>query len=387
MSLSCDFHLSGSVYRCTVLRASFGQPGISLNLTNDRHKPGKSNSDVEAITFRNTNVSYLPRNIAKLFPNVKQLSVYNCGLLMLTREDLMGLENLEGLSICGNRLQSLPSDLFVGMKKLRKIAFYSNRLEYMSSKILQPILGTLQSANFQMNTKIGAIFDPENANSVESLQKLMEIIDRSCLPPQGHSDATQLRQLTTSIMNTASIWQAGDISDFTIIAGPQGAAKKFKVHKIILGTQSDVFDAAFNRAMEENKFGVMHIDDLSAIVVEGFLHFMYTGVVKDESIAMDLFVIAARFNVKLLMDKAEEILLRTVDRSNAYEIFQFANNHNLNRMKLAAFEAIRSMFPQKKIDDSFIDDPETLKIVVDSYLKMVKISEEIDNLLEQKKKK
>jgi hypothetical protein len=370
-----------------VRQASITFPGATVKSAVGKHERGKYNNDVEAITFRNTNVSYLPRNITKIFPNVKQLSVYNCGLLLLTREDLMGLENLEVLVICGNRLQSLPSDLFVGMQKLRKISFYSNRLEYMSSEILQPILGQLQSANFQMNTKIGAVYDPENPNSVESLQKLMEIIDRNCLPPQSHSDATQLRQLTTSIMNTASIWQAGDISDFTIIAGPQGAAKKFKVHKIILGTQSDVFAAAFNRAIEENKYGVMHIDDLSAIVVEGFLHFLYTGVVKDESIAMDLFVIAARFNVKLLMEKSEEILLRSVDRSNALEVFQFANSHNLVQIKRLSFEAIRSMFPQKTIEDSFIDDPESLKILVESYRKMVKINEEIDNLLEQKKKK
>jgi hypothetical protein len=45
------------------------------------------------------------------------------------------------------------------------------------------------------------------------------------------------------------------------------------------------------------------------------------------------------------------------------------------------------MFPQKKIGDSFIDEPESLKILVMKFRKISRLLKEMDEEIETKRKK
>jgi BTB/POZ domain len=207
----------------------------------------------------------------------------------------------------------LPSDLFEGMVNLKEINLNGNKLEFLSSELLEPITDNdLIRVNLS-NTKIDAFYQPGESGSVGSLQKLMDIIDKNCEPPKVKKE--DFAQDFAFVLK--ELWTSKDFSDFTVIGGVIGSSKEFAVHKNVLGTQSSVMFATLKNNLKEAQTGKMKIEDFSAEAVEGMLKFMYTGEVEDESIAMDLHAIAAKYDVKNLKIVTEEIILRNIDESNA----------------------------------------------------------------------
>jgi BTB/POZ domain len=173
------------------------------------------------------------------------------------------------------------------------------------------------------------------------------------------------------------LWMSGEYSDFTIIAGKE----EFAVHKNVLATQSPVLAAIFKNDMKEKKTGKMIIEDFSLDAVEVMLYFMYTGEIVDESNAMDLYAIASKYEVTSLKSTAHKLILRNLGESNAIEIFGLGHQHNSDRIKRAAFEVIKKMFPWKVLEDELMEDPKTLKKLIDAARKIQEGQAEIDKLL------
>jgi Leucine-rich repeat (LRR) protein len=185
MELKCEFR-SIEGYTCVVNKTSITEPTTEIKEIYGEHEPGKSHKDVESIIFLSAKVHYFPRGLSKIFPALKSLIIYKCGLKSITRDDLNGLEKLEILALRSNQLRQLPSNLLVGMTKLKRILFDNNNLERISSKLLEPIANNaLDLVYFQANTKIDAYFGPEYGG-VKSLLELMEIIDKSCDEPDDN---------------------------------------------------------------------------------------------------------------------------------------------------------------------------------------------------------
>jgi hypothetical protein len=344
-------------YNCSINQASITKEGMTISPIVGEHEQSKSNQDVESVNFFRTTVEYFPRGLVNYFPNLKALDIENCGLKMICREDLEGLENLEILVLRNNKLRSLPTDLFIGMKKLRVINCYNNMLECLSPKLLEPLVGHLEVVDFRNNTNIDKRF--EMLRSALELEKLMLAIKEQENRQQFAEQA---------LLSMAAMWESGRFSDFTIVAGAAESSKEFKVHTFVLA-QSEVFAAAFTHEMKEKQEKKMIIDDFSADVVEEMLRFIYTGKVKDESVAtaIDLFSLAARFDFKLLKEKAEKILIKNVDESSAYQVYMLGHLHNCEVMKLAAFNVVKKMFPDRKISDSLMNNPESIKNLVDLH--------------------
>lgn len=352
---------NSSKYTCTIENASITKPGTEITKVIGKHLEDNKNKDVEAIYFKDSVVEFFPRGLHKIFTRLTDFNIFGCGLKEITREDLNGLENLEALHLNRNELQTLPSDLFIGMHKLKAISFYINKLQFLSSKMLLPIIGNgLNSVNFGHNPIIDQNYCPEDKGNVNSLQELMDIIDKECSEPLDvkHYSARVVKDL----------WTSKDYSDFIIIGGggDEGGSKKFAVHKCVLGLQSTVLAAAFKNDMKEKKTGTLTIEDFSADAVEGMLEFMYTGELK-EDIAMDLYAIAGKYNVELLMEKTEKLVLHNINESNAIEVFGLGHLNNSDEMKRAAFEKIKKMIPEMKINDSLMYKPEDLKEIVEAY--------------------
>jgi Leucine-rich repeat (LRR) protein len=368
MEIACEFAVftwnrtEANYYGCSVIEASITKPGTEIKAFVGEHDEGKTNNDVEMISFEDTVVEYIPRSLHKIFPIFKVLQIENCGLKQITRKDFKGLENLEILFLDKCKLRSLPADLFEGMVKLKEISLYKNQLEILSSKMLESVAGNeLEKVNFRGNTKINAFYQPGEEESVASLQELMDIIDSNCDLPFD------------------DLWTSGQYSDLIVIGGAC-KSKEFRVHKFVLAAHSRVLALSF----PENQ-DIMKITDFSTDAVEQLLRFIYTGRLKKWN-AIEVFAIAAKYDVKLLKDRAEEIIAENVNASNALEIFSFGHQHNSDVIKCAAFREIKKMFPGTDLQDSLIDQPEDLKNIIDIHRKLLNVQHEMEFALKKFKK-
>lgn len=144
-----------SVYTC-LPKSELG-PSTRNHFFNQQN--GKSDSDVKAVLYNDVVMNFFPRNLSGVFTNLTRLTVKNCGLERLSRENLRGLENLDTLGVENNKLKALPDDLFVDMRKLRLISFKSNWLIILSSKLFLPVVrNQLVAVDLRENVAINAFY-------------------------------------------------------------------------------------------------------------------------------------------------------------------------------------------------------------------------------------
>lgn len=155
----------------------------------------------------------------------------------------------------------------------------------------------------------------------------------------------------------SQLWSSGWLSDFTIVVD---GSKEFQVHKAVLSIHSPVFTAMFKNDMKEH----LKIPNFTAEAVDQFLAFMYTGRLKDESQIMDIFALAALFNVSKLKSMCEEIIKSNVDTANVYGIMSLGDLYSSMILKEAAFKVIKQMFPGKNLPDELLQNPERLKKLI-----------------------
>jgi hypothetical protein len=113
----------------------------------------------------------------------------------------------------------------------------------------------------------------------------------------------------------------------------------------------------------------MIIEDLSANVVEDFLCFLYTGKVAENVNAMDLFAIAAKLNVQRLKLLCENLIIDELDQESAQKVFNLAHKYKSNELIKSAFEEITKMFPDRKLPNDLMNDPQTLNELIDLKIK------------------
>ena len=250
-------------------------------------------------------------------------------------------------------------------------------------------INQLEHVNFYKNNNISSLFDGLSSDGssgpfVNSVDDLIKIIDEKCGKPdetEQCDEALGKQEFCEQfVAGFREVWFSKLYTDFMITAIGKGKSRKFRVHKNILGTQSLVFAAIFENDMKEKKDGIMHIEDFSAETVEDFLHFLYTGEVQAEN-AMDFFAIATKYEVKLLREQTEKIIMRNIDHSNAVDVFCLGHLYLSEEMKVAAFSKIKQMFPKKDLDDSILDDPLTLKKLIIALKKIQEGQSEIDDVL------
>jgi Leucine-rich repeat (LRR) protein len=357
----------GNLYTCTITSASIKEPNTKITAFDGIHEPGKSNKDVEDVWFHDTVVEYFPRGLEIIFPNLNKLNIINCGLKTISQDDLRGLENLTVLSFIRNQLKSLPSNLLAKMRNLKRINFRDNKLESINSKLFKPIMNNgLTYVEFRNNTNINAFYDPENSGSVASLEELIGIIVTKC--EQQIEKNPRSKFMDEFMRGFENLWISGRLSDFVIKVG----SKEFPVHRNVLSVQSSVFAEIFEKDEQTKE---MIIQDLSAEVVEDFLRFLYTGELSDDVNAMDLFAISAKLNVEHLQTIYVDMMIESLVQTNAEKFFDLAHKYKSEKLKMSAFEEIRKIFPDKKLPDSLMNDPEKVK-------KLLEAKRNLDSMLE-----
>lgn len=172
MEITCTFETLDDQYMCCVQKAVITQK-CGVKSFKGKHTPGKSNGDVEFLSFEDSIVHYLPSGLYNFFPNLEELEVQNCGLKEITSEELFGLENLKSLWLYENKLTSLPDNLFVHTKKITRFSVRENRLRNLSSRLFSPIPDNQWSLmSFKSNPRVDAMYWPGKEESLKSVLEL-----------------------------------------------------------------------------------------------------------------------------------------------------------------------------------------------------------------------
>jgi BTB/POZ domain len=347
MELNCvfkDLYWQGnrSLYTCIITRASIIKKGTVITAIKGKHLSLKTNNEVQGIKFKHTAVvEFFPRELNNIFPRLKAIDITDCGLKELMREDFVGLENIEGLYIQSNQIAALPDDLFENMNKLTRVSFWNNKLGRITSQLLQPISeNDLTFVSFGRNPDIRAFFSADLEGSVASLEELMNIIDDDCNNSvsilNGTVDVTRA-EIAENALTDATFMEP---TDFTIIAN---SSKKFRIHKNILSAQSSVFAGMLKRGITELK-----INDFDGAALTHLMNFVYSWEIPDNSDIQELLKIAVLFKVPMMVKMSENILLATLDESNAIEILTIGHRFKSDNLKVQAFNKIKEMFPESE---------------------------------------
>jgi hypothetical protein len=87
------------------------------------------------------------------------------------------------------------------------------------------------------------------------------------------------------------------------------------------------------------------------------------------------------------MEESMDMIIEGINDWNVLEAFLAGTKYNSKRMKRAAFEHIKKMFQDQIIDDFFINEPLSIKILVSNYRKIKKSKTKIENELSWKRLK
>ena len=115
----------------------------------------------------------------------------------------------------------------------------------------------------------------------------------------------------------------------------------FKVHKVILASQSPVFKKMFEINMKEKESGVVSISDLSPAVVSSLVTYFYTGTAPNVStLAKELLNAAKKYELPRLFRICENELITKVQVANVIDTLLLADLYNAALLKQACLKFI-----------------------------------------------
>lgn len=301
----------------------------------------------------------------------------------ISREDFIGLENLYEINFDRNEIESLPTNLFQDMRKLKNIFFYKNKLKFISPELMRPLENNgLASVSLTDNASIDASWNYFHPSpQCKTFEDFLNIIKISCQKPIEADENLTLGKFSDNFLKQfEKLWYSRKFVDFVIVAG----TKEFQVHKCVLAAQSSVFTAVFNNEMQESLSNRMTIVDFTSAAVGEFLRFLYTGhLFPGETNSMELFRLSALYDVASLKSITKQIVLKNLNESNALDIFVLGYLYSTDDMKALALLEIRKAFPISEFAQSFADNPEKLKKLIEAKCKMVQKIQEAQNEFDQ----
>lgn len=328
-----------SLYTCYITSCNITDRESAISAFKGKHKATKNNDSVKALCIHDTKLHYIPKNLAKIFPNLVILSINKSELKEITAEDLTGLEKLQLLDLENNDITNLPEDLFKNMKNLKEASFSDNLIQSFDTKICEPIRNTIESFRISRNPGIDEAFN-ENFGIDDFIQRLNS----------KKVDSQRFGDLFTS----------GKHSDFTI----KVLDKEFRVHKGILASLSSVFDKMFSDDALATSKTYDEIGNFGEEATEEFLRYFYTRTLPNRRNAAELLKLALEFDVPDLKLKCEDVLVQTINPDSARELFNLAVQKSLPKLKRKSFEVIQKSHPD--IGDYIYDKTKLVNQLIDA---------------------
>ena len=117
-----------------------------------------------------------------------------------------------------------------------------------------------------------------------------------------------------------------------------------------------------NKDWEEAKTGRATIKDVKPDALEALINFAHTDTVEDKDLTTDLLAAADKYQIKVLIDKCEIKLSKSLTVDNAADYFLVAYLHQADKLKTIA---------KKFIVDHFegVEKSEGMNVIVDQHPK------------------
>ena len=128
------------------------------------------------------------------------------------------------------------------------------------------------------------------------------------------------------------------LSDCRIFCGKV----EYPVHKVVLAARSPVFYAMFQHKMQEKETNEVKLDDAEPDIYLELLRFIYTDIVENvEQVALLLFGLAEKYDLKRLRGICASELARSISASSAIAILKLAELHNATDLAECALKFIK----------------------------------------------
>lgn len=147
------------------------------------------------MVIENKRLKFLPRDIGKKLPNLKDFNVWECGLIFVRNhyfrdmkklrcltlsynriaavesDSFVDLVSLEALHLEGNRIKTFDKNIFAKMASLREIFLYDNRIKFLSASTFKIPFGNLELVALSSNVCINSWYTKfANFRSLEYLE-------------------------------------------------------------------------------------------------------------------------------------------------------------------------------------------------------------------------
>lgn len=168
-----------------------------LTAVNGDHLVGKNYSDVESIDFAGCSGStFIPRRMLNFFPNLVGIRLDNCGILVLSGNELNEYERLTHFAVESTQLERIPGNFFASTPEISVIGFAENQLKYVGYNLLRNLTNLLW-ISFNNNDCIS-----QTATTSEEIDALIENLTEKCV--DVFETTTALTTITTEMSSTES---------------------------------------------------------------------------------------------------------------------------------------------------------------------------------------
>lgn len=138
-------------------------------------------------------------------------------------------------------------------------------------------------------------------------------------------------------------------------------------------SRSPVFRAMLENEMEESLSGTIKIGDVSYDALRAFVNYLYTAeACLDEQMALDLLVLAEKYQVKNLKTYCEKFMISKLNWENSLLTFAFAHQHNAKNLLDAAQSLIMDNMDKLSKREEYRElvekDPRLVVEIYESYL-------------------
>lgn len=177
LTLHCKFddYLYEGNYKCEVENLRITERNEIVSEVSGTHiSARRTNADVIIFSIEDQTVHYLPKDLARFFPNLMYLTINKSGLREITKNDLKNFPQLRNIAVRGNDIENLPGDLFENNLQLAHVGFPTNKLKTVGRDIFK-LLNNLESVNFIRNECIS-----QEANNREAIEGLMKNVAAQC---------------------------------------------------------------------------------------------------------------------------------------------------------------------------------------------------------------
>lgn len=139
------------------------------------HTSNRTNNDVDAIHISNcTNLSYIPKGLLSIFPNLIGIYLDGCDITSLNGTELNEYPQLRLFALELSPLQYVPGNLFSHNPDIFFVSFTDNKISAIGRDLLSS-LNKLSEAYFENNTCINA-----NATTIQEVPAFNEKLIREC---------------------------------------------------------------------------------------------------------------------------------------------------------------------------------------------------------------